>query len=81
MLGRRDEKGATEGVTDEQMKERGVTTAVEAVQMAPGLSVEDGKNVYVRGLGDRYTKNNSKWNGNSRTGSRQKLCSNGYLSS
>lgn len=53
---RRDEKGATEGVTDEQMKERGVTTAVEAVQMAPGLSVEDGKNVYVRGLGDRYTK-------------------------
>ena len=53
---RRDEQGATEGVTDEQMKERGVTTAVEAVQMAPGLSVEDGKSVYVRGLGDRYTK-------------------------
>ena len=53
---RRDEKGATEGVTTEQMKERGVTTAVEAVQMAPGLSVEDGKSVYVRGLGDRYTK-------------------------
>lgn len=53
---RRDEKGATEGVTDEQMKERGVTTAVEAVQMAPGLSVEEGKSVYVRGLGDRYTK-------------------------
>jgi len=53
---RRDEKGATEGVTTEQMKERGVTTAVEAVQMAPGLSVEDGKSIYVRGLGDRYTK-------------------------
>ncbi|MEJ6616599.1 MAG: carboxypeptidase-like regulatory domain-containing protein [Crocinitomicaceae bacterium] len=53
---RRDEKGATEGVTTEQMKERGVTTAVEAVQMAPGLSIEDGKSVYVRGLGDRYTK-------------------------
>lgn len=53
---RRDENGSTEGVTTEQMKERGVTTAVEAVQMAPGLSVEDGKSVYVRGLGDRYTK-------------------------
>ncbi len=53
---RRDEKGATEGVTDEQMKEKGVTTAIEAVQMAPGISVEDGKSVYVRGLGDRYTK-------------------------
>jgi len=53
---RRNEKGATEGVTTEQMKERGVTTAVEAVQMAPGLSIEDGKSVYVRGLGDRYTK-------------------------
>lgn len=53
---RRDEKGSTEGVTDEQMKEKGVSTAIEAVQMAPGISVEDGKSVYVRGLGDRYTK-------------------------
>ncbi len=53
---RRNEKGATEGVSAEQMKERGVSNAVEAVQMAPGLSVEDGKSVYVRGLGDRYTK-------------------------
>lgn len=53
---RRDEQGATEGVTREQILERGANNAVEAVQMAPGLSVEDGKSVYVRGLGDRYTK-------------------------
>ncbi|NRA13354.1 MAG: carboxypeptidase-like regulatory domain-containing protein [Crocinitomicaceae bacterium] len=53
---RRAESGATDGVTNEQMKTNGVSNAAEAVQMAPGLSVEDGKNVYVRGLGDRYTK-------------------------
>lgn len=53
---RRDEQGATDGVTDEQMKEKGVFTVADALQTSPGLSVEDGKSVYVRGLGDRYTK-------------------------
>lgn len=53
---RQNEKGATDGVTSEQMVEKGVSTAIEAVQSAPGLSVEDGKSVYIRGLGDRYTK-------------------------
>lgn len=53
---RRDEQGATDGVTNEQMKEKGVTTVADAVTTAPGISVEDGKSVYVRGLGDRYTK-------------------------
>lgn len=53
---RREEKGATDGVTTEQMKEKGVTTVADALQTSPGLSVEDGKSVYVRGLGDRYTK-------------------------
>lgn len=48
--------GASDGVSGQQMKEQGVTTAIDAVQSAPGISVEDGKNVYVRGLGDRYTK-------------------------
>ena len=53
---RMDEAGATEGVTEEQMKEQGATTVVDAIQTAPGLSIEDGKSVYIRGLGDRYTK-------------------------
>ncbi len=53
---RRDEQGATDGVTDEQMKEKGVFNVADALQTSPGLSVEDGKSVYVRGLGDRYTK-------------------------
>ncbi|MCH2231568.1 MAG: carboxypeptidase-like regulatory domain-containing protein [Crocinitomicaceae bacterium] len=48
--------GATDGMTKEQMQNSGASTAVEAAAMVPGLSVEDGKSVYVRGLGDRYTK-------------------------
>lgn len=53
---RMDEQGATDGVTDQQMKEKGVNNVADALQTSPGLSVEDGKSVYVRGLGDRYTK-------------------------
>lgn len=53
---RQNEAGATEGVTKEQMQEQGATNVVDAIQTAPGLSIEDGKSVYIRGLGDRYTK-------------------------
>lgn len=53
---RRDAQGASDGMTKEQMQNSGASSAVEAVQMVPGLSIEDGKSVYVRGLGDRYTK-------------------------
>jgi len=53
---RRDAKGASDGMSKEQIKNSGASTAVEAAQMVPGLSIEDGKSVYVRGLGDRYTK-------------------------
>jgi len=53
---RQDQGSATDGVTTEQIQEKGASTAIEAVQSAPGLSVEDGKSVYIRGLGDRYTK-------------------------
>src|SRR3989338_2718780 len=38
------------------MTAKGVNNVADALQTAPGLSVEDGKSVYVRGLGDRYTK-------------------------
>lgn len=44
------------GVSEEQMKNQGANTAIDAAQTVPGVSIEDGKNVYVRGLGDRYTK-------------------------
>jgi hypothetical protein len=53
---RMNESGATDGMSDEQMKERGVNTVVDAAQAVPGVTIEDGKSVYVRGLGDRYTK-------------------------
>jgi len=53
---RRDAQGSSDGITKEQMQNTGASTAVDALQMVPGLAVEDGKSVYVRGLGDRYTK-------------------------
>ncbi|MEJ6598983.1 MAG: carboxypeptidase-like regulatory domain-containing protein [Crocinitomicaceae bacterium] len=53
---RMEGNGATDGVSGEQMAEQGVTNVSDALQSAPGISIEDGKNVYVRGLGDRYTK-------------------------
>ncbi|GAB5418222.1 MAG: TonB-dependent receptor [Crocinitomicaceae bacterium] len=54
---RRDkEPGPTDGISEEQIKQQGATNAVQAVQSVPGVTIEDGKSVYVRGLGDRYTK-------------------------
>jgi hypothetical protein len=53
---RMNEAGPTDGMSDQQMKERGVRTVVDAAQAVPGVTIEDGKSVYVRGLGDRYTK-------------------------
>lgn len=50
------EPGPTDIMTDEEMKQRGARTVVDAVVASPGVTIEDGKNVYVRGLGDRYTK-------------------------
>jgi len=53
---RMNEAGPTDGMSDQQMKERGVRTVVDAAAAVPGVTIEDGKSVYVRGLGDRYTK-------------------------
>ena len=51
-------KSATiiDGISAEKIKLIGDATAVEAVKRVTGVSVEDGKYVYVRGLGDRYSK-------------------------
>ena len=49
-------KGTTDIVGNEAMQKKGIVDAATAVATTPGASVEDGKNVYIRGLGDRYTK-------------------------
>src|SRR5690606_294319 len=43
-------------VTAEQIARSGDGDAGEAVARVAGVSVQDGKYVYVRGLGDRYTQ-------------------------
>ena len=53
---RRNASGSTDGLGRETLKERGAGDAAEAAQQVTGLSIEGGKRVYVRGLGDRYTK-------------------------
>ena len=45
-----------DGISDEKMQLTGDATAVEAAKRVTGVSVEGGKYVYVRGLGDRYSK-------------------------
>ncbi len=53
---RMEESAASDELPKETIKNSGVTNAADAVQMVPAASVEEGKNVYIRGLGDRYTK-------------------------
>lgn len=45
-----------DGISAERMKMTGDGTAVEAAKRVSGVSVEGGKYIYVRGLGDRYSK-------------------------
>ncbi|MBN2173656.1 MAG: TonB-dependent receptor [Bacteroidales bacterium] len=45
-----------DGISSSKIKLTGDATAVEAAKRVTGVSVEDGKYVYVRGLGDRYSK-------------------------
>lgn len=45
-----------DGVSSANFKKIGDSDASEAVKRVTGVSVEGGKYVYVRGLGDRYTK-------------------------
>lgn len=51
-------KSATimDGISASKMQQVGDATAVEAAKRVTGVSIEDGKYIYVRGLGDRYTK-------------------------
>lgn len=52
---KREAVGATDGTGSQKMNEQGQSDAADAAKSVTGLSVV-GKVVYVRGLGDRYTK-------------------------
>lgn len=45
-----------DGVSSQTFSKLGDSNASEAIKRIAGVSIEGGKNVYVRGLGDRYTK-------------------------
>jgi hypothetical protein len=45
-----------DGLSVESIKKSGASDIAGAVKNVPGVSVQGGKFVYVRGLGDRYTK-------------------------
>ena len=45
-----------DGISSSLMKLTGDASAVEAAKRVTGVSIEGGKYVYVRGLGDRYSK-------------------------
>ncbi len=45
-----------DGLSAQSIKKTGAGNIAAAVKSVPGVSVQGGKYVYVRGLGDRYTK-------------------------
>ncbi|MFT5891808.1 MAG: TonB-dependent receptor [Dokdonia sp.] len=45
-----------DGLSLESIKRTGASNVAAAIKNVPGVSVQGGKYVYVRGLGDRYTK-------------------------
>lgn len=45
-----------DGLSAQSIKKTGASNIASAVKSVPGVSVQGGKYVYVRGLGDRYTK-------------------------
>jgi len=45
-----------DGLSAQSFKKIGASDLANAVKSVPGVSVQGGKYVYVRGLGDRYTK-------------------------
>jgi len=53
---RKNSQKLMDGISSAKMSFTGDATAVEAVKRVTGVSIEGGKYVYVRGLGDRYSK-------------------------
>jgi TonB-dependent receptor len=52
----RNSVSLVDGISLEKIKSTGASNIASAVRNVPGVSVQGGKYVYVRGLGDRYTK-------------------------
>jgi len=53
---KRKSPNVVDGISSAKFRQIGDSDASEAVKRVTGVSVEGGKYVYVRGLGDRYTK-------------------------
>jgi len=53
---KRKSANVIDGISSESFRKIGDSNAGEAAKRVTGVSVEGGKYVYVRGLGDRYTK-------------------------
>ena len=53
---KRKSANVLDGISASRFKKVGDGNAGEAIKRVPGVSVDGGKYVYVRGLGDRYTK-------------------------
>ncbi|WP_339609755.1 TonB-dependent receptor [uncultured Planktosalinus sp.] len=45
-----------DGLSSQSISRSGASSIASAVKSVPGVSVQEGKYLYVRGLGDRYTK-------------------------
>ncbi|MEM7161317.1 MAG: TonB-dependent receptor [Bacteroidota bacterium] len=45
-----------DGISSQTFRKTGDSDAGQALKRVPGVSVQNGKHVFVRGLGDRYTK-------------------------
>ncbi len=56
MLDRKKSVNVSDGTSSQAMKKAGDSDAGQAISRVTGISVQGGKFVFVRGLGDRYTK-------------------------
>lgn len=53
---KRKSTNVIDGISSASFKRMGDSNAAAAAKRVPGVSIQNGKYVYVRGLGDRYTK-------------------------
>ncbi|MEO1652915.1 MAG: TonB-dependent receptor plug domain-containing protein [Bacteroidota bacterium] len=56
LLQRKKSAGVIDGISAEKIAQTGDINAAAAIRRVTGVSIEAGKYVYVRGIGDRYTQ-------------------------
>ncbi len=56
LVAKKNSVNVLDGISSQTFRKVGDADAAAAVTRVPGVSVQGGKYVYVRGLGDRYTK-------------------------